>query len=72
VEDVRRAQVILKRAEGVSVRGVATLLGCSTSYVQRLTKRFKEARLGGLLALYKGRRSSQNAAKRAARILEWT
>ena len=72
MEDVRRAQVILKCAEGVSVRGVATLIGCSTSYVQRWTKRFKEARLGGLLALHKGRRSSQDAAKREARILEWT
>ena len=72
VEDVRRAQVILKCAEGVSVRGVATLIGCSTSYVQRWTKRFKEARLGGLLARHKGRRSSQDAAKREARILEWT
>ena len=72
MEDVRRAQVILKCAEGVSVRGVARLTGCSTSYVQRWTKRFKEARLGGLLALHKGRRSSQDAAKREARILEWT
>ena len=72
MEDVRRAQVILNRPEGVSGRGVATLLGFSTSYVQRWTKRFKEARLGGLLALRKGRRSSQDAAKREARIFEWT
>jgi transposase len=40
--------------------------------VQRWTKRFEEARLGGLLALHKGRRSSQGAARREARILEWT
>jgi transposase len=72
VEDARRAQVVLNRAEGVRVRGVAKLLGCSTSYVQRLITSFQEARLVGLLALHKGRRSSQDAAEREARILEWT
>ena len=72
VDDVRRAQVILRRAEGLSIRGVAMLLGCSTSYVQRWIKRFQQARLGGLLALHKGRSSSRDAAKREARILEWT
>jgi len=71
-EDVRRAQVILLVAGGEGVRGTAAALGCSTSYVQRWSSRFRAGRLSGLAALHKGRSAGKSAARLEARILEWT
>jgi transposase len=71
-EDSRRARVILALADGGGLRETATKLSCSTSYVQRWSKRFRSERLGGLFAKHKGRKAADGAAKLEARILEWT
>ncbi len=71
-EDARRARVILERVQGRSVRDTATLLACSTSYVQRWTKRFRASRLSGLAAQHAGRKAAKGAARLEGRILEWT
>lgn len=71
-EDSRRARVILEVAGGRGLRGTATYLACSTSYVQRWTGRFRAARLAGLVARHLGRVATTGAAKLEARILEWT
>ena len=72
VEDSRRARVILELASGRGLRETATKLSCSTSYLQRWLGRFREERLGGLVARHKGRTAAKGAAKLEARILEWT
>jgi transposase len=64
--------VILELADGRGVRGTATSLACSTSYVQRWARRFRTERLGGLIARHQGRTTAKGAAKLEARILEWT
>ena len=56
-EDARRADVILRSARGQSVREIAGALGCSTSYVQRWTNRFRQTRLSGLVAQHRGRKA---------------
>ena len=71
-EDSRRARVILEVAGGRGLRETATHLSCSTSYLQRWLGRFREERLGGLVARHKGRTAAKGAAKLEARILEWT
>jgi transposase len=71
-EDSKRARVILEVAGGRGVRGTATYLACSSSYVQRWAGRFRAQRLAGLVARHQGRVAAKGAAKREARILEWT
>src|SRR6476619_2301690 len=71
-EDARRADVILRSARGQSVRAIAGALGCSTSYVQRWTNRFRQTRLSGLVAQHHGRKARANAAALEAKVLEWT
>jgi transposase len=71
-EDSKRARVILELVSGRSVRETATLLGCSTSYVQRWAGRFRARRVAGLHARHKGRAVAKDAAAVEARILEWT
>src|SRR5215207_475067 len=71
-EDARRADVILRSARGQSVREIAGALGCSTSYVQRWTNRFRQTRLSGLVAQHRGRKARANAAALEAKVLEWT
>jgi transposase len=71
-EDARRADVILRSARGQSVREIAGALGCSTSYVQRWTNRFRQTRLSGLVAQHRGRKARANAAALEAKVLDWT
>ena len=71
-EDARRARVILELASGRGLRPTATYLACSSSYVQRWARRFRTARLSGLVARHQGRRAAKGAAKLEARILDWT
>lgn len=71
-EDSKRARVILERVGGLSIRDTATVLACSTSYVQRWMERFHTHRLAGLRARHKGRAPAKGAAQLEARILEWT
>jgi transposase len=71
-EDSKRARVILEVAGGRGLRGTATYLACSSSYVQRWTGRFGAERMAGLVARHQGRVATKGAAKLEARILEWT
>lgn len=71
-EDARRARVILELASGRGLRLTAAYLACSSSYVQRWARRFRAARLSGLVARHQGRGAAQGAAKLEARILDWT
>jgi transposase len=71
-EDSKRARVILEVAGGRGLRGTATYLACSSSYVQRWTGRFRAERLAGLVARHQGRVATKGAGKLEARILEWT
>lgn len=71
-EDSKRARVILEVAGGRGLRGTATYLACSSSYVQRWAGRFRAERLAGLVARHRGRVAAKGAAKLEARILEWT
>ena len=71
-EDAKRARVILAVAGGRGVRGTATYLACSSSYVQRWTGRFRAERMAGLVARHQGRVAAKGAAKLEARILAWT
>jgi transposase len=71
-EDAKRARVILELAKGRGLRPTATALACSSSYVQRWARRFRAARLSGLVARHQGRVAAKDAAKFEARILDWT
>lgn len=71
-EDARRARVILELASGRGLRPTATSLACSSSYVQRWARRFRAARLSGLVAQHQGRGAAKGAAQLEARILNWT
>ena len=71
-EDSKRARVILEVAGGRGLRGTATYLACSSSYVQRWAGRFRAKRMAGLVARHQGRVAANGAAKLEARILEWT
>ena len=71
-EDSKRARVILEVAGGRGLRGTATYLACSSSYVQRWVGRFRVKRVPGLVARHRGRVPAKGAAKLEARILEWT
>ncbi len=71
-EDSKRARVILEVAGGRGLRGTATYLACSSSYVQRWVGRFRTERMAGLVARHLGRVAATGAAKLEARILEWT
>ena|ERR1035437_1281679 len=56
-EDSKRARVILELAGGRGVRGTATYLAYSTSYVQRWAGRFSAERMAGLVARHHGRKA---------------
>jgi transposase len=71
-EDSKRARVILEVAGGRGLRGTATYLACSSSYVQRWAGRFRAERMAGLGARHHGRVAAKGAARLEARILEWT
>ena len=71
-EDSKRARVILALAGGRGLRGTATSLVCSTSYVQRWASRFRAERMSGLVARHPGRAAAKDAPKLEARVLEWT
>lgn len=71
-EDSKRARVILEVASGRGLRGTASYLACSSSYVQRWVGRFRAQRMGGLVARHQGRVAGKGTAKLEARILDWT
>jgi len=72
VEDVRRARVILMRAEAQSYTTIQAAVGCDARYVSRWCQRFREAGLAGLYSRHRGRAIERRTPKLEARILALT
>ncbi len=70
--DSRRARLILMLADGESWAGIQEELGCSSAYIDRWNKRFRQQRLAGLFARHRGRQVEKRTPKLEARILDWT
>jgi transposase len=71
-EDVRRADILLRLADGQSQRSVARELRCGINTVRRWKGRFQAEGLAGLYARHAGRALPENTAALEARILEAT
>ena len=71
-EDVRRADIILRLAEGQSQRSVARELRCGINTVRLWAGRFQSEGLGGLYARHAGRALPEDTPALEARILEVT
>ncbi len=59
-------------ADGESWAGIQEELGCSSAYIDRWNKRFRQQRLAGLFARHRGRQVEKRTPKLEARILDWT
>jgi transposase len=70
--DVQRARLILMLAEGEPWVSIQEVLGCSSAYIDRWSKRFRQQRLAGLFARHRGRRVEKRTPKLEAKILDWT
>jgi transposase len=70
--DVQRARLILMLAEGEPWVSIQEVLGCSSAYIARWSRRFRQQRLAGLFARHRGRRVEKRTPKLEARILDWT
>src|ERR1700689_2011829 len=71
-EDVRRADIILRLAEGQGQRAVAREMRCSVNTVRLWQARFQAQGLGGLFARHQGRQPQRQSAQLEARILDYT
>ena len=71
-EDVRRADIILRLAEGQPQRTVAQQLRCSINTVRLWRERYAAEGLGGLYARHQGRQVKAESPALEARILDWT
>jgi len=71
-EDVRRADIILRLAEGQGQRAVARQMRCSINTVRLWRQRFMEEGLAGLYGRHQGREVSEETPELEARILERT
>jgi transposase len=71
-EDVRRADIILRRAEGQSLRTVARQMRCSINTVRLWEERFEAEALAGLFGRHHGRRADKKSPELEAKILEYT
>jgi transposase len=71
-EDVRRAHVILRLANGDSFTAIAAALGCYPGYINRWRQRFETERVPGLQAKYRGQPPSVRTPAMEARILAKT
>ena len=69
-EDVRRADIIIRLADGHSFRRIARHLRCSVNTVRLWKERFEAEGLAGLYGRHKGRAPESQAAKLEARILD--
>jgi len=70
--DVKKARVLLMLAGGAAYRSIEEMLGCSSAYVARWSRRFEGAGLAGLYGRHKGRRATVLTPRLEARILEKT
>jgi transposase len=70
--DGQRARLILMLAEGEPWVSIQEVLGCSSAYIDRWSKRFRQQRLAGLFARHRGRRVEKRTPKLEAKILDWT
>jgi len=59
-------------AEGEPWVSIQEVLGCSSAYIDRWSKRFRQQRLAGLFARHRGRRVEKRTPKLEAKILDWT
>lgn len=71
-EDVRRADIILRLADGESQRSIARSIRASTNTVRLWRERFLAEGLGGLYARHLGRALPEETPALEARILEAT
>jgi transposase len=71
-EDVRRAQVILMLADGLSFSTITAATGCYPDYINRWRQRFEDERLTGLEAKYRGQPATVRTPAMEARILAKT
>jgi len=70
-EDVRRADIILRLAEGQGQRAVARDLRCSVNTVRLWRERFLIDGLGGLYGRHQGRQVQETTAELEASILDY-
>jgi transposase len=71
-EDARRAEVIVRLADGASFTAIAAAVGCFPDYINRWKQRFERERLAGLRAKYRGQPPTRRTAALEARILAKT
>jgi transposase len=71
-EDVRRADIILRLGEGLSLRAVARAMRCSINTVRLWRQRFQAEGLSGLYGRHEGRQVTEGASELEARILDCT
>jgi transposase len=71
-EDVRRADIILRLAEGQGQRAVARELRCSVNTVRLWRERFEQEGLAGLYSRHPGRQVFEETPDLEARILDRT
>jgi transposase len=71
-EDARRAEVIVRLADGASFTAIAAAVGCFPDYINRWKQRFERERLAGLRAKYRGQPPTLRTAALEARILAKT
>jgi len=71
-EDVRRADIILRLAEGQAQRAVARQMRCSTNTIRLWRKRYAVEGLAGLYARHPGRQIPTATPALEAKILDYT
>src|SRR5208282_6266883 len=71
-EDVRRADIILRLAEGQPQRAVARQMRCSINTVRLWRERYEAEGLGGLYARHPGRQIEAQSPALEAKILDCT
>jgi len=71
-EDVRRADIILRLAEGQAQRAVARQMRCSINTVRLWRERFEVEGLAGLYGRHQGRPVEANSPELEAKILDHT
>jgi transposase len=71
-EDVRRADIILRLAEGQGQRSVARDMRCSVNTVRLWRERFQQEGLAGLHGRHQGRQALEDTPALEAQILERT
>jgi transposase len=71
-EDVRRAGIVLRLAEGQGQRAVAREMRCSVNTVRLWRERFEQEGLAGLYGRHQGRQALEETPELEARILDRT